>query len=271
MSVEADDYFIKLAAQYAEELIRYDEVERAVLILENIPAQFRDNTPDLIKILKKQITSSLCTPCVYLEDNRDSTVNPDHALDNMKSLLRGILMTREVNKMNEKGVHPHIVDMGPGDYFLPIGLSKQYLEFTYQPLSMNDSAKEIAKKHIASHLDLTPNIDKPKIFVANEVIEHLPEVKDIATNCLAFCGGAPEFIHLSTPLYTFDSRDKNWKKKGGLPHLRAYTPHEFYLEAMKMFQGYAWQLYQGPCMSLRGIRDDIEDKTPLITAKDYGP
>jgi hypothetical protein len=103
----------------------------------------------------------------------------------------------------------------------------------------------------------------PIVFLANAIIEHLADPSEIAVEALRHAGRLPERIHLSTPCYTYDIAHDEWRTKGGLPHLRAYTPAEFFLEAQRIFPAYAWELLLEPVMSLRGMRSDAVDHKKL--------
>ena len=249
-----------LCQKYVEELIRFDEVERALLVLENVPAFERDNPPPNLAFLKKQILGAICTVNAYTEDCLDQEVDLT-AGKIIKEQLRGILVKEEVERYNRLGLTPHIVDMGPGEYGIPIGLKEQGYKFTYKPISCDIKARCRANDLLC---DVMTEAKGPQIFLGLEIIEHLHQPTDLVTEALRNCGGYPERIHLSTPCYTFDIGPKNWRKKSGLPHLRAYTPREFTSKANELFPGYTWQLYQGNILSLRGLRHDCVDDTPLI-------
>lgn len=266
-----DDQFLMLAGNYITQLINYDEVERALLVLNNLPAKFRCDVPPMMKALKTDILSSICTPMTYIDDERDCNFSIEGSKAALRGLARGFLIEEEVKRLNAKDKIPHIVDMGPGDYFLPVGLKHFGYKFSYEPLGINESIKKIVKDELEPILKKWSAGLSPRIFVANEVIEHIPNVYDLATNCHAFCGYA-EYIHLSTPNCTYDDSEKDWLKKGGLPHLRAYTPNEFLDVASEIFPDYKWEYYGGKIMSLRGIREDITGTTRLdvIDGVDHG-
>jgi hypothetical protein len=256
----------KLCEQYAEMLVRHDEVERALLVLDNIPAQYRDHIPENLVRLRAQIMAARCTTHAYFTEGLDLAPRPDTALETLHRTARGMLIEWEVRRYNEMGRSPHLVDLGPGEYFIPIALQKLGRSFTYWPIAADLRTAGQAAELIAPVLCKMPSPIEPRIFVALEVIEHLPYVDDIHTECLRHVGGFPEHIHLSTPRYTFDvvGPDREWRKPCGLPHLRAYTPREFSNEAQRLFPGYAWQLYEGKIASLRGSRTDIADSSVYV-------
>lgn len=248
---EIESFDSKLVEQYVNTLVEADETERALLVLDNLPAFYRDNYPKNLKTLRDQIIKARITASGYLQNSYDSTVTTEGALNCFNALPRFKLIEQEVKRYNEKKVAPHIVDMGPGEYPIPIALKAKGYQFSYKPIAMDQKAYKAAYELIKENLVETSSA--PHIFCALEVIEHIPDTTDLATEMLSYCGVEPERIHLSTPLYTYDGSKKNWKKIAGQPHLRAYTPNEFFMEARSIFPGYNWEMYMGQIMSLRGI------------------
>ena len=253
---EVENFNPLLVEEYVNTLLHADEVERALLVLDNLPALYRDNTPANLKKLRCDIIKARITPRGYLDSNYDAEVSVESALSNFEVNPRFKLIEDDVKAYNEKGITPHIVDCGPGEYIIPIALKEKGHKFTYWPLAMDQKAKAVAMPLIESVV--AGGI--ANIFCALEIIEHLPCPLDLATECLAECGGWPEMIHLSTPLYTYDGRIKEWNKPGGLPHLRAYTIPEFYMEASRIFPGYQWTIFPSTIISLKGVRLDLVTK-----------
>lgn len=256
---------VEICKKYVESLIQHDEVERAILVLNNLPAFYRDNMPDDLLKLKKEIIQSICTPHAYANDGLDQEITVEGAVAALSANLRGILIQKEVKRYNEMGLTPHIVDMGPGEYFVPIGLKHYGLKFSYNPIAQCRKTEKNAAPFIDDVRRLIPMPGQPVIFLALEIIEHLYSPTELATECLRNCGEYPERVHLSTPCYTYDnSNKKEWRKKSGLPHLRAYTPKEFWEEVARLFPGYATQYFDGIIMSMRLMRGDSVDPNPLF-------
>lgn len=248
-------------------LVEGDEVERALIVLDNLPAFYRDNPPLKIQKLRQDILSSMVTAHAYLSATMDADVLPERADWELENLLRGKLVRAEVERYIKRGFHPHIVDVGPGEYFVPIGLDRLGYEFTYKALAMDQKAASAARSFTEKHEGPGPqDKETAQIFLALEVIEHIASPRELAVEALRHCGRWPDRVHLSTPCYTFDGRkDKAWRKLNGLPHLRAYTPKEFVREAESIFPGYHWSMYPETIMSLRGQRIDRIDSEPLIS------
>lgn len=245
--------------------VEADEVERALWILNNLPGVYRDQMPVKLAKLRTEILKAMVTPHAYMSCDLDATVDKEANLRNFEVLMRTKLIEAETKRFLEKGPSSiHIVDVGPGEYMVPMGLMARGMAFTYNPVFMDKKAFAAAKPEIEPCIVTTPGTPDETIFLALEIIEHLPAPQDLATECLRHCGGWPARIHLSTPMYTYDGSAKNWRKPCGLPHLRAYTPAEFLVEAQRTFPGYVWQLYPGVIMSLRGMRSDMIDSVPIV-------
>lgn len=257
-----NDGFDPIACQrYVESLVRLDEVERALLVLDNVPAYYRDHCPENLAKLRADILASLCTTHAYMTAELDPNIDVEIADKWVKHTLRGMLIAEEVKRYNANGITPNIVDMGPGEYNLPIGLDRMGLEFTYQAVGVDARLSRLAGDFIAK---LSGKPRGPNVFVALEVIEHLPSPQDIVVEALRHCGSMPDRIHLSTPAYTFDVSEKDWRKPCGLPHLRAYTPLEFGKVAQKLFPGYHWEFYPSELSSLRAVRAGTIDSGLLL-------
>jgi len=239
----------------AQILVDADEPERAIhLLTKGLPAYYRDNPTPSIKAYIQYIQMALMTGNAYADCKDDSIFCDDteRAKQILNNTLRGQLVVSSIQEYNSYEKTPHIVEMGPGEYWLPIGLKAEGLKFTYQDIAVNEFTKDKSKSITRSVWNGTA----PLIFCAQEVIEHLTNPHDLAIELMrtTYGQGANE-IHISTPLYTYDGSPKpiTKLKRNGLPHLRAYTPNEFYSEAIKIFgASYKWELQVSQVMSLVG-------------------
>lgn len=261
---QVDTFDETIAAKYIESLLDADETERALLVLDNLPAFYRDNPPLKLANLKRDILSAIVTPHAYLSSGLDAEVRPQDCQHLLNTLLRGMLIQREVARYNRFGRIPHIVDMGPGEYFVPIGLQASHMRFTYWDLAVDQNTQRAAHPILQEVRKKEPEADQPLIFVALEIIEHLPNVFDIATEALRHCKRWPDRVHLSTPCYTYDATKKDWRKPCGLPHLRAYTPREFTAIAEQLFPRYQFEVFPSQIMSIRGMREGKIDSDPIL-------
>lgn len=273
MQKEPDHMIGKLEAwdedavlKVVEMLVHSDEVERALLVLDNVPAIYRDQPTFRMVQMRRDILAAMTTPHAYMIGAYDPALRPDDAKAQMQWLLRGRLIEAEVRRYNKFNQVPHIVDVGPGEYIVPLGLKACGLKFTYKDIAMDLKTQSAAKQFLADY-QVEPTQDQPRIFLANEIIEHLPEPRDLLVESHRHCARWPERVHISTPCYTFDGRIKEWRKEGGLPHLRAYTPFEFQSEVRKLFPMYKWEFHLDLIMSLVGYREDKIPDEPLIVEK----
>lgn len=258
--------FIKVAQQ----LVDADEVERALWLLNNVPAYFRQHLHPEILDFKRSILSRMITPAGYQNDQHDCAIMDEmQARSVVKGTLRGVLLEHELTGKEKY----HVVDVGPGEYWVPKGIGGSY---SYLPVGLDSNTREAALKdpvveekvfaNMLLGINVAGTIVEPipvGVFVALEVIEHLPEPMDLAVECAKYFQDEPHYIHLSTPLFTFDASDKSKAKY--LPHLRAYTPNEFLIEAHRLWPHYEWQIYlSGPVMSLRGLHPEAKRRERLI-------
>lgn len=249
--------------QAAELLVQGDEPERALNLLNLLPAYYRDNPPLGVQKLRQDILQSLITPHAYMTAGLDAEVKEEQAEALLGGLLRGRLVLAEVQRYNELGLTPHIIDMGPGEYFVPIGLQRVGARFTYWDVVFDQNTQAAAHPIIQKVRVKEAKPGQPIIFLALELIEHLASEQDIAIEAYRYAGKAPDRVHLSTPQYCYDGRTKAWRKPCGLPHLRCYTPKEFLTAAQNLFPTHQWSVYQGQIMSLRGQRQDKIDQAPF--------
>lgn len=234
----------------AEELLRADETLRALNLLENLPAYYRDHEPSQVTSLRRAVQAKLATASFYAtSDNYELSAGAAETYLHMEKSLRGQLMIEDMKTCKSSQYIPRIIDLGPGEYWLPRMLTNNNFEFVYQPIYVNRPAYDFYKEHFKDALksELTAS---PTIFFAGEVIEHLHNENEIRFEMERHSGLA-DLVHISTPKYTFDTACEDWKTKGDLGHLRAYTPREFYETVSKMFPEYTMVLYDSQILHAR--------------------
>lgn len=261
----------ELCQRYVEMLIRHDELERALLVLENVPAFYRMHPPQNLLQLKGEILCASVSAHHY-------TTSPGDDIDALEKLhpdlndkvayyldahIRARLAKDKVAALNAQGITPHIVDMGPGHFLLPRALLAAGFKFTYWDVGLNAQAKARSREFLKDVLSEEGAKETPTIFVGLEVIEHLRHTDDLAIEAVGVCKRWPEFVMLSTPYCTFRvmGEDEAWRKMP-LEHIRAYTPKEFQQEAHRIFPHYVWEMHMASPperepMSLVGTRIDL--------------
>lgn len=241
----------------AEILVAGDEPLAAIDLLKNkVPGYYRDNRPASFQKVINDIETLLCTPTFYMTNKYDAMVRDTDSHWVVETKFRGRLIRDDVQAFNAKGQTPYIVDLGPGEYWLPIGLSKLGYNFTYKDIGLCMEAQKKAYPLLEKHLT-PPEKHAPSIFVACELIEHLHYESDIRIELLKQRRKF-DIIHVSTPKYSFDrSNDKlNWRDLGDLGHLRTYTPREFQDVVADMFPEYVWAYGTEDIMHMKGTLKD---------------
>lgn len=237
----------------ANELVRADEVASALWLLEKgIPGFWREKTPKEIYELKNEIMYKIATPSFYAThvgcevDTMRDTYKMSH------ETLRGKAIIADVKFCNDNGLIPAIVDLGPGEMWLPKMLLHHGLRFTYKPIYVNHPTFEAHKKDIEAVLINEIPKDQPMIFYACEILEHLWEPRDIRFE-MNRLGRAADIVHVSTPLNTFDVDCIEWRDKGDLGHLRTYTSKEFSDVVASLFPEYGLMFYRSQIQHARGV------------------
>lgn len=252
-----ENFDVTLWTKLANFLTAYDEPLMALEVLKKLPGYYRDNVPAEIIDLTSRIQARIATPTFYANNIEHDIATGEQGVQFINGTLRGKLIHDEVKALNDKGFFPHIFELAPGPYCLPLGLRALGLRFSYCAKSLNPETVAKARLELGSMWsDRPPGIQK-NIFIACEIIEHLHYVDDIAAEYYRY-GMKADFIHISTPLYTFDGRASsiNWEDKD-LGHLRTYTPDEFVKVVLPMFfpNDFSWQLHKTPVMHLRGEKN----------------
>lgn len=230
--------------RHVESLVRHDELERALLVLDNVPAYYRENPLPELELLKRDILKAAWTTRLCVDTTSDALLTSQQSYNCVKGLLRGALLDSEIANRNTAGEVPHLVDLGPGPYQMPFGLIAAERRFTYWDLGACFESRRQARETLKPILREKPPEGCSIIFLALEVIEHMHEPRDMAVEALRSCGRYPDVVMLSTPYCTFHPipLDQEWRT-WNIEHLRAYTPSEFQAEAAKVFPGYNWESF----------------------------
>lgn len=247
-----DNFKVAPFIEAAEELLRADETLRALNLLDNLPAYYRDHVPQEVKDLKREIQKRIATPNFYATSRGYELSAHDDSIYHMDKSLRGYMAIKEVTRMNDNGVIPHIIDFAPGEYWLPSILNLKNLKFSYFPVYLNHPSYEHYKSRFEKFLFDRPSEDQPVIYFAGEVIEHLHREDELRFEMERNYGLA-DIFHVSTPCYSFDTRCTDWKSKGDLGHLRTYSPREFTGIMSSMFPEYDSVSYHSQILHCRGV------------------
>lgn len=229
-----------LACDVVEQLIDSDEVERALLLLDNMPAFYRDHPTPRMREIRESLHKVLWTPIQY----KGIYAGTERSDPDLSWCMRYQLVEDEVRQSPQP---IHIMELAPGAFTLPQGLLKHGLndQFSYQSLALDDAP-------ILTFWSMVPRVNCKTLFCAFEIIEHLSNEWEIYQNYLKFNRKA-DVIMLSTPLYTYGGGMSKWRTRE-LGHLRTYTPVEFHAVAAQMFKGYSWECKTDDTIVLTGRR-----------------
>lgn len=230
----------------AEQLVIHDDIARALDVLDNLPGRYREHRPKEVVEMRDTIMRQLMNNADYVTNPYDDFVSIERGQLAIKTTLRGTVVKNDVEALNKEGKTPHIIDVGPGEYWLPLGLKGFGLKFTYDAISLQPEIERKAKQFIGDYLVEKAPKDAPILFVANEIIEHLWFEEEIY-QAFVKKGGYADYVYVSTPMYTFGEGNPDWRTSQ-LGHLRTYTPSEFGNIVQKMFKGFKWTFMNHPIM-----------------------
>lgn len=237
-----------------------DEVERALWMLDNMPGWYRDNKTVPMLQLKHWLQSKISTSVDYmntLEHSKETQNLIDGSKEEVVGLLtylhRGNIIYELCKKLNSQNKIPHITELAPGSFWLPIALKKAEIQFTYEGNGLNKDQELLVKDYLKEtwiNARNNPGSDRPTIFICFELIEHLQNPNEIAYHYAKHMTDF-SYIFLSTPKYTIYGGNVNWTTEE-LGHLRTYTPKEFSDYAMNNWLGRKWTMFDGEVMVLMG-------------------
>lgn len=244
--------FLPALMRWVDCLMNADELEKAQRMLtEMLPGYYRENPPFEVTQKLKELHEFLMTSADYQTNPGDRPADPENAKASVSGLLRGALLKKDIEDLNAKGITPHVVEFGPGDFWVPIGLKSHGVKFTYEAIALHGEYLAKTKELLGDIYQPTPT-DRPVIYFACEIIEHLWnewEIRQWFTRMPV----QPKIVHISTPKYKFHGPEEIWKSKpreGG--HLRTYTPREFQMVVTKMFPEYTWGWIDNEIQHMRG-------------------
>jgi hypothetical protein len=251
--------------QAADELLRADETIRALHLLDNLPAYYRQHVPPEVTTLKRDIQSRIATASFYATSSGYELTAPDDSYTKVHNTLRGHLLLKEIKELNEKDLMPHLLDLAPGEYAFVRMLQHHQALFSYECSHVNGPSFEHFKKHFEEKLYIWRESNKvtvrPTIYFAGEIIEHLWQEEELRFEMERKVGLA-DVIHISTPNMTFDFNCTDWRSKGDLGHLRAYTPQEFGTTVQRIFPEYHIQLFISPILHARCVLKSTQFDIP---------
>ena len=249
-----------------EQMLTADEVITALKMFDQAPAFYRERPTERMQTLKREILQHAWNVSSYAKDPAETyetslawekKMNPGQ-IEDLGDMIdipfcypRGPLMVEEVKRLNEEGKSPHIWEMGPANFWLPYGLKKKGLHFSYYADTLQPDSLKEAKTRLQNHWADKADPDQVQIFCCFETLEHLWQPEDILHQYHRY-GASADIIMMSTPLGTLLGGVPDWHRDIG--HLRTFTPQEFLDIANRLFPGYKWEIYPSAMMTIVGRR-----------------
>lgn len=230
-----------------EEMITADEVQYAFDMLDRFPGWYRDNVPSAAVAIRERLLKQFFTTLDYAK-NGEEIADKETALTYL-SQPHGQIVLRKCQELNDQDIIPHIEELGPGNYWLPLGLMHNGIKFTYFGPSLNQGMQSQAAFSLGSSW-MPAVTSKTTLFVCFEMLEHMKSTDDIYHHFVKHCPDA-KYIFISTPMYTFGGGMGEWFSND-LGHLRTYTPKEFGDFAMKYWPKHSFRRYDGHVMVIEG-------------------
>ncbi len=236
-----------------EQMIRADEIQIALKMLDMIPAWYRQNKPIELSEIKKKLYRQCYDIFLYGNDDDEASQTRETCESQWLGPYcypRAEIITQAVKKLNSEGKTPWIVDLSCSHGNCPIGLIKAGAEFKYLGKSMNYRAASKIRGWIGDVWQEKPCIGQEKILVCTEALEHAWRPEDIVLAAMKL-GLDYDQIFLSTPLGCLGGGLPNWESRP-LGHVRGWNEQEFLEFADKGFPGFSWQIYRAYSMVLHG-------------------
>lgn len=239
------------ALKTAQMLVDSDNVVGAFKFVDEcFPAYYREGQHDLIELWKHNVRKRIATINDYASGEMKE-IRKEFSLQEFKA-LRFQAVDQLVAHWNAQEREPYIVDLGPGEYTLPIGLKENGRKFTYKPIAITSKVPPQAMKHIEDVYAIAPKFHQPQIFTCFEMIEHSFHPDDIADYYHRENINA-EHVLISTP---YGALGGGWNRVHAdiIAHVKDFNKKELIAFAMKHWPWLKWEYIHGPQMLVMGNR-----------------
>ncbi len=236
-----------------EQLIRADELQMALTMLDQIPGWWRDNYPKELTEIKNIIYRQTYDQIEYATDDEEADCPREMGEAQWTAdycYPRAEILNSIVKAHNDAKRIPWIFDVGCSHGNMPLGLLKGGYRFSYLGKGMNHRIIQKLKSWVGEVWQEKPFTDQPTILYCTEVIEHCFNPQDIVHSAHKV-GVDFDQIVLSVPMYCLGSGLPDWKTRR-MGHVRNWTPGEFLEFANKHWPGYSWTIYKSNSMVLIG-------------------
>ncbi len=235
-------------------MIRSDEIEMALKMLDQVPAWHRENYPPELQKIKDTLYKNLYDPFEYASDADEAGWTKEDAESQFLTAYtfpRAEILLELVTDLNRRGERPWLCELSTSHGLLPLGLSKQGRSFDFFGKNLNHAALVKLKGWLATHWQERPNPHGQKtIFVFCEALEHCYREEDLLNSYMKL-GVDFDYIVLSVPNGCLGGGLPDWDTRR-LGHLRGYNAAEFSSLAQRYFKGYEWYLYKSVSLVLVG-------------------
>lgn len=244
---------LKAHIDAVEQLIRADELQMAIQLIDMVPGWWRDNFPKELIEIRNTIYRQTYDQVEYATDDEEADCPREMGEGQWTGaycypraeILETLLLALKPNM-------PWILDLGCSHGNLPLGLIKAGHKFRYRGIGMNHRIIEKLKSWTKGYWEDLPQDNQIKILTCFEVIEHCMNPMDVVHTAHKV-GVDFDHILLSVPMYCLGAGLPDWKTRR-MGHVRTYTPKEFIDFAMKNWPGYTWQLYKSNSMVIHGTK-----------------
>ncbi len=237
-----------------EQMIRADELQIALKMLEAVPGWWRDHYPNELARIKSTIYRQTYDQIEYATDDEEADCPREMGESQWSGPYmypRAEIISNLIKSLFPKT--PWIYDLGCSHGNLPLGLIKSNHNFTYCGVGMNHRIIQKLKKWTGLHWKEKPNPNQPTILYNTEVLEHCMNPLDIVHSSYKV-GVNWDYIVLSAPMYCLGGGLPDWETRR-LGHVRNWTPGEFIEFANKHWPNYAWVIYKSASMVLVGTKN----------------
>lgn len=245
-----------------EGLIKSDEIDMALKLLDMVPAWERANYPKDLLEMKDILYKNLYDVYDYGSDADEAGWNKDAAESQFGTAYtypRAEILRDIVVNYNSKGTPPWICELSTSHGLLPLGLQKEGHKFNFFGKNLNHPALVKLQSWLEPGVWAdSPKPNQPKVFVFTEALEHCYREEDLK-NSYYKLGIEFDDILLSVPNGTLGGGLPNWRARR-IGHLRTYNLKEFSQLAMEYFPGYEWKCWPSVSLVLHGTKSQTKEK-----------
>lgn len=238
-----------------EQMIRADEIEIALKMLDQIPAWWRENYPQELTEIRTTLYRNLYDTFEYASDSDEAGWAKEDAEAQFLTAYtypRAEILLDTVKQFNAQGLTPWVFELSTSHGLLPLGLKKHGAIFRFAAKNLNQPALLKVKEWLGPVWADEPSRDQPTVFVFTEALEHAYREEDLRQSYYKL-GIDFDVVILSVPYGCLGGGLPNWRERR-IGHVRGYTRNDFIKLANDYFPGRKWELTPAYSMVLKGVR-----------------